>query len=109
MNTTSEIPNPALSAPLPDLAKLTSAIGSVPRWKMLRELTCGEARTVSELAAVAGCSYQSAVKHLAVLHVTGLAVRGRGKLYQIPKQFFPTPGQPVVDFGHCLLRLVKAG
>ena len=46
MKATSEISNPALSAPLPDLAKLTSAIGSVPRWKMLKELSCGEARTV---------------------------------------------------------------
>jgi hypothetical protein len=23
--------------------------------------------------------------------------------------YFPTPGQPVVDFGHCLLRLDAAG
>ena len=109
MNTTSEIPNPALSAPLPDLAKLTSAIGSVPRWKMLKELTCGEVRTVSELGAVAGCSYQSAVKHLAVLREAGLAVHGRGKLYQLHKHHLPVPGQPVVDFGHCLLRLDAAG
>ena len=109
MNNPGEIPNPALSAPLPDLAKLTGAIGSVPRWMMLKELSCGEARTVSELAAVAGCSYQSAVKHLAVLHAAGLAVRGRGKLYQIQKHHLPAPGQAVVDFGHCLLRLDKAG
>jgi len=62
---------------------------------MLRELSCGEARSVLKLSAVAGCSYQSAVKHLAVPHVTGLALRGRGK--------------PVVDFGHCQLRLNAAG
>lgn len=109
MNTPSENANPALTAPLPDLTKLTKAIGSLPRWLMLKELSCGEARTVSELAAVAGCSYQSAVKHLAVLHTAGLAVRGRGKLYQIQKHHLPAPGQSVVDFGHCLLRLDKAG
>lgn len=109
MNSTPETSNPPMSAPSPDLAKLARALGSLPRWQMLKELSCGEARSVSELAAVAGCSYQSAVKHLAVLHVTGLALRGRGKLYQIPKHFFPTPGQPVVDYGHCQLRLVKAG
>lgn len=109
MNSTSADPNPSLTAPSPDLAQLARALGSLPRWRMLKELSCGEARSVTELAAVAGCSYQSAVKHLAILHVTGLAVRGRGKLYQIPKQFFPTPGQPVVDYGHCQLRLDKAG
>ena len=109
MNPTSETSNSSLSTPSPDLAQLARALGSLPRWQMLKELSCGEARSVTELAAVAGCSYQSAVKHLAVLHVTGLAVRGRGKLYQIPKHFFPTPGQPVVDYGPCQLRLVKAG
>ncbi len=108
MNATPEIPDPALSAPLPDLKRLVGAIGSVPRWKMLRELSCGEARTVSELAAVAGCSYQSGVKHLAVLRKAGLAVRGRGKLYQLHKHHLPVPGQSVVDFGHCLLRLDAA-
>jgi predicted transcriptional regulator len=109
MNSTPETSNPPLTAPSPDLAQLARALGSLPRWQMLKELSCGEARSVTELAAVAGCSYQSAVKHLAVLHATGLALRGRGKLYQIPKQFFPTPGQPVVDYGHCQLRLDKAG
>jgi biotin operon repressor len=109
MNSTLETSNPALSAPSPDLAQLARALGSLPRWKMLKELSCGEARSVSELAAVAGCSYQSAVKHLAVLREAGLAVHGRGKLYQLHKHHLPVPGQPVVDFGHCLLRLDKAG
>jgi hypothetical protein len=26
-------------------------------------------------------------------------------VYQLVRQYLPTPGQPVVDFGHCLLRL----
>jgi hypothetical protein len=109
MSNPTEIPNPALSAALPDLTQLTGAIGSVPRWLMLKELSGGEPRTVTELATAAGCSYQSAVKHLAVLHAAGLVMRGRGKLYQIQKHHLPTPGQAVVDFGHCLLRLDAKG
>jgi len=35
----------------------------------------------------------------------GLVVKGRNRLYQIPKQYLPVPGQRIVDFGHCLLRL----
>ena len=109
MNTTSEIPNPALSAPLPDLAKLTSAIGSVPRWKMLKELSAGEPRTIAELAKVAGYSYDNASQHLRQLYLAGLIARGRGHVYEIPKQYLSSPGQPVVDYGHCLLRLDAAG
>jgi hypothetical protein len=49
------------------------------------------------------------VKHLVVLRRAGLVAQGRGRLYQMQKQYLPTPGQPVVDFGHCLLRLDAAG
>ena len=44
-----------------------------------------------------------------MLRRAGLVVQGRGRLYQVPKQYLPTPGQPIVDFGHCLLRLDVAG
>jgi predicted transcriptional regulator len=76
---------------------------------MLKELSAGEPRTIDEMAKVAGCSYDNASEHLAMLRRAGLMVRGRGRLYQVPKQYLPTPGQPVVDFGHCLLRLDAAG
>ncbi len=91
--------------PLPDLKQTLRAIAQLSRWKMLKELTCGEARTIAELAAVGGCSYESGVKHLQVLHRAGLVERGRGGVYQLLRQHLPVPGQPVVDFGHCLLRL----
>jgi hypothetical protein len=38
-----------------------------------------------------------------------VVVQGRGRLYQIQKHHLPTPGEPIVDFGHCLLRLHHAG
>jgi hypothetical protein len=91
--------------PLPDLKKTLRAIAQLSRWKILKELTCGEARTIAELAAVGGCSYESGVKHLQVLRQAGLVEQGRGGVYQLVRQYLPAPGQPVVDFGHCLLRL----
>jgi len=99
----------ATLAPLPDLNRLAKALSHVARWKMLRELTAGEPRTIAELAAVGGCSYESARSHLTVLRRAGMAVQERGRLYHIPKRHLPTPGQPVVDYGHCLLRLDAVG
>ena len=95
----------AAARPLPDLQLALRAISQLSRWKMIKELTCGEARTIAELAAVGGCSYESGIKHLQVLQQAGLLERGRGGVYQLVRRFLPTPGQPVVDFGHCLLRM----
>ena len=105
MNATPETPKNVISAPLPDLELLITALSHSTRWKMLKELTCGEARTIDEMAQAGGCSYANAAKHLAQLVRAGLVVRGRGRLYQMAKPYLPTPGQPVVDCGHCLLRL----
>jgi DNA-binding transcriptional ArsR family regulator len=105
MNPTSETSKTALGAPLPDLTRLVSGLGHTTRWKMLKELSCGEARSIDELAKVSGTNYDNASRHLVVLRKAGLIVQGRGRLYNIPKQYLPSPGQAVVDYGHCLLRL----
>ena len=76
---------------------------------MLQALAGGEARTIAELAAAGKCSYQSGVKHMVTLREAGVVVQGRGWLYQIPAQYLPQPGQPVVDYGHCLLRFDGVG
>lgn len=34
-----------------------------------------------------------------------MVVSGQARLYRIPKQYLPTPGQRLVDYGLCLLRL----
>jgi len=109
MNSDTGTPITAAVRPLPDLKRTLRAINQMSRWKMLKELTCGEPRTIAELAAVGGCSYASGVKHLQVLRQAGLVEQGRGGVYQLVRQYLPTPGQPVVDFGHCLLRLDAAG
>jgi len=108
MNATPETPKNATVTPLPDLERLILALGHPKRWKILKELTCGETRTVAELAQVAGCGYDNAAKHLAVLYRAGMVVRARGRVYQLAPQHLPVVGQPVVDFGHSLLRLDAA-
>lgn len=109
MSSTSETAKPATVTPLPDLELLAGALGNPTRWRMLKELSLGEPRTVGELATAAGCNYDNAGRHLAVLRKAGLVAQGRGRLYQIPKQYLPASGERVADFGHCLLRLDAAG
>ena len=109
MSSTSETAKPATVTPLPDLNLLAGALGNPTRWKMLKELSLGEPRTVGELATAAGCNYDNAGRHLAVLRKAGLVAQGRGRLYQIQKHHLPAPGERIVDFGHCLLRLDVSG
>src|ERR1035437_11052902 len=109
MNTQENPQKTAPVQPLPSLDLLASALGHAARWKILKELSLGEPRMVRELAKVIGCSPDMASKHLAKLRQAGAVVQGRGRLYQIPKQYLPAPGERVVDFGHCLLRLDAAG
>ena len=109
MNTPVEPSKTVPAAPLPDRNRLLAALGHPARWKILKELGGGEPRMVRELAKIAGCSPDMASKHLAILSKAGAVVRGRGRLYQIPAHYLPSPGEKTVDFGHCLLRLDVAG
>jgi len=109
MNSPSEPPQTATITSTMNFDRMVIALGHKRRWKILKELSLGEPRTISELAAVAGCGYDNAAQHLKLMRDAGLIIRGRGHLYQIPKQYLPSPGQPVVDYGHCLLRLDAAG
>jgi DNA-binding transcriptional ArsR family regulator len=105
MNVASEAQKITLPSPLPDSDRMVKALGSPVRWKMLQELSKGEPRTIGELASAAGCNYDNAGRHLIVLRKAGLVMQGRGRLYQIPKQYLSANGQPHVDYGHCLLRM----
>jgi hypothetical protein len=108
MNSPAEAWKKSSVQPLPNLELLTIVLGHAPRWKMLRELTSGEPRTLVQLAQVSGCSYESTIKHMAVMRAAGVIEQRFGRLYNIPKQYLPAPGEPLVDFGHCLLRLDAA-
>ena len=59
-------------------------------------MSCGEARSIEELAQAGGCHYDNAIKHLAVLRAAGLVVQGGGRLYLVAPQHLPSPGQPLV-------------
>src|ERR1035437_4939307 len=109
MNAQENPQKPAPVQPLPSLDLLASASGHAACWKILKELSLGEPRMVRELAKVIGCSPDMTSKHLAVLRKAGAVVQGRGRLYQISPQHLTAPGERVVDFGHCLLRLDVAG
>jgi biotin operon repressor len=108
MNSAENTQKTASPSPRPALDLMLMAIGNPARWRMLQALAGGEPRSLAELAEAGGCSYQSGVKHMLTLREAGLVVQGRGYLYQIPAQYLPQPGQPVVDYGHCLLRLEAA-
>ena len=94
MNSTSEAPKTAVGTPLPDLELLITALGHSTRWKMLKELTCGEARTIDEMAKVGGVSYDNAAKHLARLHRAGLIVRGRDGFTRSRSNICRRPASP---------------
>jgi DNA-binding transcriptional ArsR family regulator len=95
--------------PLPDHELLLTAISHSGRWRMLRALCAGEGMTVTELAEVIGCSVDMSSKHLKMLNAAGLVVRKRNRLYTLTPAYKPVPGEPLLDFGHCVLRLDAAG
>jgi predicted transcriptional regulator len=105
MNPPSEAVQTATITSTLNFDRMVVALGHKRRWKILKELSAGEPRTIGEIATVAGCSYDNAAQHLKLMCKAGLIVVGRGHLYQIPRQYLPTPGQPIVDYGHCLLRI----
>jgi predicted transcriptional regulator len=109
MKPPTETPNAAPAESNRTLKLMARALAHITRWKMLKELSTGETRSIDEMAKASGCTYANAARHLIVLRRAGLVVQGRGRLYQIPRQHLPTPGQAVVDYRHCLLRLDQVG
>jgi len=95
---------PAAATPRLPLDAVVAAIASATRWSILRELSAGEQLAVIEIAERVGISPNLTSRHMAVLRKAGLAVVGRNRLYRIPQQYLPAPGQRLVDLGHCLLR-----
>ena len=107
MNTPAATPMPS-AAPMTNLNTLILALRHRARWKILKALSAGEPLMAAELAKCIGQSTDMTHKHLAALRRAGV-VRTRGRLHSIVQAYQPVPGQPIVDFGHCLLRLDQAG
>ena len=95
--------------PLPDHEKLLTAISHSGRWRMLRLLCTGEGMTVTQLADDLGISVDMSSKHLKMLKDAGLVERKRNRLYILTTAYQPVPGEPLLDYGHCVLRLDAAG
>ena len=91
--------------PLPDHGRLLTALSHPARWQMLRALSAGEVMSVSQLAGVAGCSVDMSSKHLKTLKAAGMVVQKPNRCYAIPPAHQPVPGEPLLDYGHCVLRL----
>lgn len=108
MNTPNPVPPTVSTLPVLPLPAMLKALCHPARWQILKELSAGEPLLVPELAQRLGCSRDMASKHLGLLRRAGM-VTSRGRLHQIPKLHLPAPGQPVADFGHCLLRLNHGG
>jgi DNA-binding transcriptional ArsR family regulator len=84
---------------------LVKAIGDPLRWEILRQLASGEPRMVVEIAGALRKQPTLISKHLVWLREAGAVEKGRAQLYTIPRRFLPSPGDGVVDFGHCVLRM----
>jgi DNA-binding transcriptional ArsR family regulator len=95
--------------PLPDHELLLTAISHSGRWRILRALCAGEGMTVTQLADDLGFSVDMSSKHLKVLKDAGLIERKRNRLYALTSAYQPVPGEPLLDLGHCVLRLDAAG
>ena len=93
--------------------ELLWAVGDPVRWAVLRELLAGQPLTVQELAARTRNNPNPMGKHLkilldagAVTVVTPPDTDGRKTHYTVPEKFRRTDadGQPVIDYGVCVLR-----
>lgn len=94
---------------LPDYEKPLNVISHSGRWRILRALCAGEGMTVTEIADDFGISVDMSSKHLKVLKDAGLIERKRNRLYTLATAYQLAPGEPLLDFGHCVLRLDAAG
>ncbi len=99
--------NPNL--PRPSLHLLLKAIGDPTRWAILGALTSGEPQMVIEIAEKIGASASTVSKNLAIMRKANVVTANRAGLYSIPRAYLPTLGQPIIDFGHCLLRFDAQG
>ena len=92
------------NAPI-SLGSLASALGSVVRLKVLRELAGGEALITVELAERMGIKAGTLGRHMKVLLRFGLVSQNRAGQYRIPPERLTSDEERILDYGSCLLRL----
>ena len=87
-------------------AALFTMLGSWQSWWILMYLAKGEGyTTIGEIAPILNTSRDGARKQLNRLVASGILTRGSNKIYKLRAGLQPDRTVPVLDFGHCLLRL----
>jgi hypothetical protein len=94
----------AMSEKMAALARIVTAISDITRWRILAELSKGEALPTGELAKRLAAPATNISKHLTYLHRIGILQRGFGKLYRIAERYV-VAGERTLDFGVAVLRL----
>jgi hypothetical protein len=102
----SPVQNPVPCLPALDPVAVMFALGSEFRWPIIQLLADGREMSISEGAALAGCTVVNFSKHLGVLLQAGVVDWRRGAdrrqtIFYIPAARRPTPG--VIDYGFCKL------
>ena len=87
------------------LAKLTTLLFDVSRWRILRELAKGEALPVMELVRRTRRTRNSVQKNMAILKDAKLVVQTYGHLYRLAPQFAASDDGTRLDLGYCVLCL----
>ena len=83
------------------------ALGSEERWPIVKLLADGQARSISEIRAVAGTTAENIGKQLRVLLNAGILENRPGEdrrqsIFSIPAAYRENPG--VIDLGFCQLQ-----
>ena len=87
-------------------ADLYVALGSWQSWRIMSYLATGDGfATISDIAPLIGSRGNAARKQLNRLVDVGILTRGRNKVYKLRAGVQPDRSVPVLDFGHCLIRL----
>jgi predicted transcriptional regulator len=102
---------PAASLPKFDPVDAFFALGSSVRWPVIKLLAEGREMTITEAAAVAGCTRENMGKQMLVLLNAGVVELRAGEdrrqsIYYIPAARRPAPG--VLDYGFCKIDLKLA-
>ena len=85
-----------------------AAIADPTRRQVFERLGAGPL-SVGEIAEGLPVSRPAVSQHLKVLKDAGLVERKRNRLYVLTSAYQPVPGEPLLDYGHCILRLDAAG
>lgn len=99
---------PVGSLPKLDPVAALTALGSSVRWPIIKLLADGREMSITECAAVAGCTRENMGKQMLVLLNAGVVdcrfgEDRRQSIYSIPAVRRPAPG--VIDYGFCKIDL----